>query len=182
MTVVPDLLPPASSPEHSPWPSPGLDPGPGPAAEPETAPERDAELHSDSEFGDEYDESHDVGQDGAGESEKDDELPAVEELSAQGARIETAVALLAERLKEHRAIETVKEAPALKTPNPSRVDIEKILQPLLLTRPPSAGMIYLPSELKDVTTDRLMQAKTQDERTRVIKDALRIEAAQPRSR
>jgi hypothetical protein len=101
-------------------------------------------------------------------------LDRVLEVQEQAKKIYGVVSLLNEQLKRIEATQAVASVPALSEPNPTR---EQIIEAIKNIPNQSVGrpLIYLPSDKRDETVEKIFNAKNVQERTMILKNSLKVD-------
>jgi hypothetical protein len=89
----------------------------------------------------------------------------------QAKNIDTAIALLSDQIKSMKAEQAIASSPVLQLPNPTKEEIEKMLE-RLPTSPTAEPSVYLPSERVKDTINLIYDAKTGEERKMILQKAL----------
>jgi hypothetical protein len=98
---------------------------------------------------------------------------AVSELRLKSIQMTNALNMMSNQLKELRAREATS---ALPTTNLTFDEVKKIIGTIPKKPSRQNSMIYLPSEKIDQTAENILKAKTQGQRTEILKNALKYES------
>ena len=101
-------------------------------------------------------------------------LDRVLEVQEQAKKIYGVVSLLNEQLRRIEATQAVASVPALSEPNPTR---EQIIEAIKNIPNQSVGrpLIYLPSDKRNETIEKIFNAKNVQERTMILKNSLKVD-------